>query len=79
MTHDERLALINRPFWIRNLSPSYPWSGTIVGDRFPRGRSGEELLYDDDAITRLTVVSALDAPITWHTDDDTAVAAQGDE
>ena len=35
MSHEERLALIYKPFpRVRRLPPGYLWSGTIVGDRF---------------------------------------------
>lgn len=74
LNHEQRLALINRPFFIVTMNRSYTWAGLILGDRFPRGRDGLALLYDDDdlAITKLTVVSALDAPITWTDDKENA-------
>lgn len=48
MTHEERLELIYAPFFIETLSRSYLWSGTIIGDSFPKGRNGQSLLHDDD-------------------------------
>lgn len=55
MTHEERLALIYKPMpwrvtsFVANAYPcSYPWAGTIIGDAFPVGRSGEDLLDDED-------------------------------
>lgn len=34
MTHEERMALIMRPFFIERFGPSYPWGGTAVADNF---------------------------------------------
>lgn len=34
MTHEERLELIHRPFFIINMGPSYPHGGTAVADNF---------------------------------------------
>lgn len=36
MTHEERLALITRPFFRERQAVSYPWSGTIVANQFAR-------------------------------------------
>lgn len=30
MTHEERLRLINRPFFITHFPKSYPWAGALV-------------------------------------------------
>lgn len=45
MTHEERLALIHRPFLIRNVGPSYLHGGTAVADTF-----GELAEDDDDSL-----------------------------
>lgn len=37
MTHEERLALINRPFPITTFGSCYPWSGVVIGDQFQSG------------------------------------------
>jgi hypothetical protein len=34
VTHEERLALIHRPFFITYMGCSYPWGGTAVKDNF---------------------------------------------
>lgn len=34
MTHEERLELIHRPFFITYIGPSYPWGGCAVADNF---------------------------------------------
>lgn len=49
MTHEERIALIHRPFPIRYLDASYPWAGTITTNQFARSiedmaEENEELL-----------------------------------
>lgn len=35
LTHEERLAVIYRPFFITYFSSSYPWGGTIIGSAPP--------------------------------------------
>lgn len=34
MTHEERLRLIHRPFFLTTFAPSYPHGGTAVTDTF---------------------------------------------
>jgi hypothetical protein len=34
LTHEERLELIYRPFFIVNIGSSYPWGGVAVIDHF---------------------------------------------
>ncbi len=40
MTHDERLTLIYRPFFITTFTTPYPWGGAALTDNFfdPEGR-----------------------------------------
>ncbi len=48
MTPAERLELIHRPFFITYIGHSYPHGGCIVGDSFPKGREGADMLHDGD-------------------------------
>ncbi len=34
MTHEDRLALIHRPFFITHIGRSYNWAGAAAGDTF---------------------------------------------
>lgn len=50
MTHEERIEIIMRPFFITRFGPSYLWSGTIIGDNFPVVPD-EETIYSGAAET----------------------------
>ena len=50
MTHEDRLALILRPFFITTFSTSYPWSGRNTGGYlFPDVTGGRWLSVVDDS------------------------------
>jgi hypothetical protein len=60
LTHDERIALIHRPFFITTFGTSYPHGGCIVGDSFPQGREGEALLHEGEVGAPVTCDYILD-------------------
>lgn len=45
LTHEQRLEVINRPFFITRIDRSYPWAGTITVS--PSDRSVEDLIEQE--------------------------------
>ncbi len=56
LTYEEAAEIARRPFFITYIGRSYPWAGVITADRFPVGRTGEELIVDDNG-TALRVIN----------------------
>ena len=69
MTPEERHLLIHRPFAIRYIGGAQ-WAGCIVGDSFPKGREGENLLHDAEVdsmpVVRDYVISDRDGERGYH-------------
>ncbi len=66
MTHEERLELIHRPFFIINIGHCYPWGGCAVTDNFfdTDGWAARSLPTSEGKSSLSAAGSALNARVT---------------